>query len=63
MLSSKPDLLKNLCVEQDEKVGIYGFVFHRDGKWFSEIVDDTLFLRKEDYDAVDPAQDQERMLW
>ncbi|CAK7237820.1 hypothetical protein SBRCBS47491_010160 [Sporothrix bragantina] len=29
---------------------VYGFVFHRDGEWFSEIIDDKLYLTKPDYD-------------
>ncbi len=28
-LSNKEDLLEKVCVAMDEKVGVYGFVFHR----------------------------------
>ena len=28
-LSNKEDLLEKVCVARDEKVGVYGFVFHR----------------------------------
>ena len=33
-------LIERLCPPKarDEKVGVYGFVFYRDGEWFSEIV-------------------------
>jgi hypothetical protein len=39
-LSNKKGLIEKLCVAHDQKVGVYGFVFHRDGDWISEIVDD-----------------------
>lgn len=39
-LSNKPGLIEKLCVARDEIVGVYGFVFFRDGEWVSEIVDD-----------------------
>lgn len=47
-LSGKPDLLERLCVAQDIEVGVYGFVFFRDGEWISEVVDDRLALRQSD---------------
>lgn len=39
-LSNKNGLIEKLCVAHDQDVGVYGFVFHRDGEWISEIVDD-----------------------
>ncbi|KAF4499275.1 micromolar calcium activated neutral protease 1 (capn1) [Fusarium agapanthi] len=39
-LSEKPGLIECLCVAHDQDVGVYGFVFYRDGAWISEIVDD-----------------------
>lgn len=39
-LSNKKGLIERLCVAHDQAVGVYGFVFHRDGEWISEIVDD-----------------------
>lgn len=39
-LSNKPGLIEKLCVARDAKVGVYGFVFYRDGEWISEVVDD-----------------------
>ncbi|KEY68244.1 hypothetical protein S7711_04775 [Stachybotrys chartarum IBT 7711] len=50
LLSNKPGLIEKLCVAHDQAVGVYGFVFHRDGEWISEIVDDFLYLTKPDYD-------------
>lgn len=49
-LSNKKGLIEKLCVARDEAVGVYGFVFYRDGEWISEIVDDFLYLIKPDYD-------------
>lgn len=40
MLSNKKGLIERLCVAHDQDVGVYGFVFFRDGEWISEIVDD-----------------------
>jgi hypothetical protein len=39
-LSNKPGLIERVCVARNEDVGVYGFVFHRDGEWISEIIDD-----------------------
>lgn len=39
-LSNKKGLIQRLCVAHDQAVGVYGFVFFRDGEWISEIVDD-----------------------
>lgn len=49
-LGNKADLIPKICVARDEQVGVYGFVFHRDGEWVSEIIDDKLYLTKPDYD-------------
>jgi Calpain family cysteine protease len=58
-LSNKPGLIERVCVAHDQAVGVYGFVFHRDGEWFSEIIDDKLYLTKPDYDEGF----LERILW
>lgn len=47
-LSGKKDLIERICVARDEKVGVYGFLFFRDGEWISEVVDDKLALRRSD---------------
>ncbi|TGO61118.1 hypothetical protein BOTNAR_0134g00170 [Botryotinia narcissicola] len=49
-LGNKPGLIEKVCVARDEEIGVYGFVFHRDGEWRSEIIDDKLYLTKPDYD-------------
>ncbi|KAH7313806.1 hypothetical protein B0I35DRAFT_435889 [Stachybotrys elegans] len=51
LLSTNPGLIERLCVAMDQDVGVYGFVFYRDGEWISEIVDDFLYLTRADYDA------------
>lgn len=58
-LSNKPSLIERVCVARDEQVGVYGFVFHRDGAWISEIIDDKLFLTKPDFDD----SVVERVIW
>jgi len=45
-------LVDRVCVARDEECGVYGFVFHRDGEWFSTVVDDNLYLSSPDYDSA-----------
>ncbi|KAI0018623.1 cysteine proteinase [Xylariomycetidae sp. FL0641] len=63
ILSNKPNLIQKVCVARDEQVGVYGFVFHRDGEWISEIIDDKLYLIKPDYDEKVNFRNDERQLW
>jgi hypothetical protein len=51
-ISNKDGLIQRVCVARDEQVGVYGFVFHRDGEWISEVIDDKLYLIKEDFDEA-----------
>jgi len=53
-------LVEKVCVARDEDVGVYGFVFYRDGEWISVIVDDKLYMRKPDYEDLAEA---ERLSW
>ena len=46
------DLIRRVCVDRDEEVGVYGFLFFRDGEWTSVIVDDKLFLRVAEYEGL-----------
>jgi hypothetical protein len=57
-----PKLIAKLCPPEarDEKVGVYGFVFFRDGEWISEIIDDKLYITAPDYDDCD---DERRAVW
>jgi Calpain family cysteine protease len=43
--------IKRICVASDPKIGIYGFVFHRDGEWIHVIIDDKLYLKSPDWDS------------
>lgn len=36
-----PELIDKVCVARDEKVGVYGFVFLRDGVWADVIVSNS----------------------
>ncbi|KAG9051260.1 hypothetical protein FS837_010547 [Tulasnella sp. UAMH 9824] len=38
-------VIDKICVEKDEKVGIYGFIFWRDSGWAEVIIDDLLFTK------------------
>ncbi|KAL9031333.1 MAG: hypothetical protein Q9196_000623 [Gyalolechia fulgens] len=48
-ISNKKNLVDKVCVQRDEKVGVYGFVFHRDGEWIQTIIDDKLYLIASDW--------------
>ena len=55
-------LIERICPPKarDEQVGVYGFVFFRDGEWISEVIDDKLFLSNADYDDMVGA---DRQVW
>ena len=59
-MQNEINLVKKVCVKYDEKVGVYGFVFFRDGEWRSEIVDDILYLSRENYEDI---KNDRHMLW
>lgn len=46
-------LVDRICVARDQEVGVYGFLFYRDGEWTSVIIDDKLYLREPDYEFTD----------
>lgn len=37
-VATMPQLVEKFCVARDEKVGVYGFIFQRDGIWCDVIV-------------------------
>ncbi|KAK1836112.1 cysteine proteinase [Podospora conica] len=49
-IAHRRELMNKVCVVRDEEVGVYGFVFYRDGEWISTVVDDTLYLSMPDFD-------------
>lgn len=59
-LCNKKDLVDKICVARDEEVGVYGFVFHRDGEWIQTIIDDKLYLIASDW--WDKADDGKRVI-
>ncbi|KAK3985233.1 calpain-D [Cladorrhinum sp. PSN332] len=50
-LANVEDGIKRLCVEYDTRIGIYGFVFYRDGEWIYSIIDDKLYLKSPCWDS------------
>ncbi|CAK7234430.1 hypothetical protein SEUCBS140593_008939 [Sporothrix eucalyptigena] len=48
-IAHRTDLMQRICVARDEACGVYGFVFQRDGAWFSVVVDDNLYLHHGDF--------------
>jgi len=55
-------LVDRVCVKRDEKCGVYGFVFYRDGEWISTVVDDNLYMEWPDFegDPWDSSGEKER---
>ncbi|CAE6515547.1 unnamed protein product, partial [Rhizoctonia solani] len=52
IVSTVEELLEKICVARDEKVGVYGFIFFRDGVWVDVIIDDLLFTSVPKYDQL-----------
>ncbi|KAL8365694.1 hypothetical protein RB595_004478 [Gaeumannomyces hyphopodioides] len=50
-IAHRKDLIDRVCVARDEEVGVYGFVFQRDGDFIPVLVDDNLFLQFSDYNG------------
>ncbi|KPA38733.1 hypothetical protein FLAG1_08429 [Fusarium langsethiae] len=50
-IAHRKDLMEKICVMRNEEVGVYGFVFHRDGEWISTVVDDYLYVTESDFDS------------
>ena len=59
---SDPLLIQKICPfrARNEKIGVYGFVFQRDGEWISEVIDDKLYLSFPNYDDWN---DKDRSMW
>lgn len=56
-LANVEDGIKRICVEYDTRIGIYGFVFYRDGEWIYSIIDDKLFLKSPCWDSPSMQRD------
>lgn len=57
-----PSLIQNIAPAscRNERIGVYGFLFYRDGEWISDVVDDKLYLKVSDYDDC---TDERRVTW
>ncbi|KAG9257198.1 uncharacterized protein F5Z01DRAFT_617296 [Emericellopsis atlantica] len=49
--------IERICVAHDTKIGIYGFVFYRDGEWIYSIIDDKLYLMSPCWDSPSMQRD------
>ncbi|KAI9166515.1 Calpain-9 [Paramyrothecium foliicola] len=56
-MSNTEQGIKRTCVAYNTKIGIYGFVFFRDGEWIYSIVDDKLYLKSPCWDAPSMQRD------
>ncbi|VUC21957.1 unnamed protein product [Clonostachys rosea] len=56
-LANVEDGIKRLCVAHNTKIGIYGFVFYRDGEWIYSIIDDKLYLKSPSWDLPSKQRD------
>ncbi|KAG8925816.1 hypothetical protein FRC00_003584, partial [Tulasnella sp. 408] len=45
VVATTTSVIDKICVEKDEKIGIYGFIFWRDSGWAEVIIDDLLFTK------------------
>ncbi|KAJ6479631.1 cysteine proteinase [Mycena sanguinolenta] len=50
--STVKGLVEKYCVARDEEVGVYGFVFWREVRWTSVIIDDLLFTTVPKYEEL-----------
>ncbi|KAF9009892.1 hypothetical protein BDQ17DRAFT_1299500 [Cyathus striatus] len=51
-VSTCPGLIEKFCVERDEQVGVYGFIFFKNSAWVNVIIDDLLFTRTPKYEEL-----------
>ncbi|KAG8985731.1 hypothetical protein FRB90_004487 [Tulasnella sp. 427] len=54
------ELIEKICVERDEQVGIYGFIFWRDSGWVDVVIDDYLCTKVPPWETL---SGRERMLY
>jgi len=57
-VSTAPGLVEKFCVDRDEKVGVYGFIFFRDNAWVTVIIDDMLYTRVPKYEELRPSEQE-----
>ncbi|KAJ7479666.1 hypothetical protein FB451DRAFT_163203 [Mycena latifolia] len=54
--STVKGLVEKYCVARDEQAGVYGFVFWRDVRWVSVVVDDLLYTSVPKYEELSAAE-------
>ncbi|KAG6853132.1 hypothetical protein C0991_006655 [Blastosporella zonata] len=59
-MSTTEGLVENFCVERNEEVGVYGFIFFRDANWVVVIIDDFLYTAVPKFEEL---TDEERKLY
>ncbi|XP_006462259.1 hypothetical protein AGABI2DRAFT_71002 [Agaricus bisporus var. bisporus H97] len=57
-VSNVPELVKTFCVDRDEEVGVYGFIFFRDNGWETVVIDDLLFTRVPKWEELTRAEQE-----
>ncbi|KIO31143.1 hypothetical protein M407DRAFT_68340 [Tulasnella calospora MUT 4182] len=54
VVATTTHVINKICVEKDEEVGIYGFIFWRDSGWAEVIIDDLLFTKIPPWNSLPP---------
>ncbi|KAJ7125786.1 cysteine proteinase [Mycena crocata] len=57
-MATMPGLVEKFCVARDEQVGVYGFVFFRDVRWVSIVIDDLLYTSIPKYEELSGVEKQ-----
>ncbi|KAF5382243.1 hypothetical protein D9757_008962 [Collybiopsis confluens] len=55
-MSTAEGLVEKFCVARDEEIGVYGFIFFRNGTWVTIIVDDFLYTSIPKYEELSAAE-------
>ncbi|KAJ3822490.1 hypothetical protein F5880DRAFT_668451 [Lentinula raphanica] len=55
-MATAEGLVEKFCVAKDEEVGVYGFIFFRDGSWVTVIIDDFLYTSIPKYEELSYAE-------
>ncbi|KAF9045921.1 cysteine proteinase [Hymenopellis radicata] len=55
-MSTAEGLVEKFCVARDEKIGVYGFIFFRDSRWVTVIIDDLLYTSIPKFEELNAAE-------
>lgn len=61
LAKSSPEYDEAMLTSRPTPVGLYGFLFHRDGDWVTVIVDDNMYMTSADWEEL-PFEEQGRVL-